>query len=197
MAKRKARTRVRQDTPPSPRQQLFVQEYLKDLNAAAAGERAGYAHPNMAGPRLMVNDGVKAAVAAGLARTAEASAATVERLERELQRIALADPRRLYNPDGTLKSVPELDDETTAAIASVEVTEELEGRREARRLTGFTKKVKCWDKRAAIVGLLRRWDLAGRGPLGGATNPIHLTITFIEFADTPTAPEATPGAAGA
>lgn len=39
------------------KRKLFIAEYLKDLNATRAAERAGYAHPNMAGPR-MVNDSV-------------------------------------------------------------------------------------------------------------------------------------------
>ena len=45
---------------------------------------------------------------------------TPERLLREVAKLANADRRRLYRPDGTLKQVSELDDETAAAVASVE-----------------------------------------------------------------------------
>jgi len=37
------------------KQKLFVSEYLKDLNASAAAERAGYKQPYSQGPRLLEN----------------------------------------------------------------------------------------------------------------------------------------------
>lgn len=46
----------------TPKQLLFVAYYLESGNATRAAERAGYAHPNMAGPRMMVNDGVRAEI---------------------------------------------------------------------------------------------------------------------------------------
>lgn len=41
-----------------PKQQVFVEEYLRTWNATEAARRAGYAHPNKQGPRLLVNVGV-------------------------------------------------------------------------------------------------------------------------------------------
>jgi len=55
----------------TPKQEAFVAEYLVDLNATAAAERAGYEHPNKQGPRLLVNVGVAAAIAKGQARRSE------------------------------------------------------------------------------------------------------------------------------
>lgn len=43
----------------SEKQLRFVEEYMIDLNATAAAERAGYAHPNKQGPRLLVNVGIQ------------------------------------------------------------------------------------------------------------------------------------------
>jgi hypothetical protein len=47
------------------KQQLFVSYYLGEAagNATKAAAMAGYSHPNMAGPRLMVNDGISRAIA--------------------------------------------------------------------------------------------------------------------------------------
>jgi phage terminase small subunit len=42
----------------SSKQQVFVAEYLKCWNATEAARRAGYAHPNKQGPRLLVNVGI-------------------------------------------------------------------------------------------------------------------------------------------
>ena len=67
----------------------------------------------------------------------ERSAAPVERLELDLERIALSDVRKLFHADGTMKSPHEWDDDTAAA-GSVEVREEFEG----KELSGYLKKVK-------------------------------------------------------
>ena len=41
------------------KQRVFVEEYLTCWNATEAARRAGYAHPNKQGPRLLVNVGVE------------------------------------------------------------------------------------------------------------------------------------------
>ena len=46
----------------TPKQQTFVLEYLKDLNATRAADRAGYAHPNVQGTQLLSNQTVRFAV---------------------------------------------------------------------------------------------------------------------------------------
>ncbi len=46
-----------------PKQRLFVEQYLLDMNATGAAERAGYAHPNTQGPRLLQKPKVSAAIA--------------------------------------------------------------------------------------------------------------------------------------
>ncbi len=50
----------------APKQQLFVDEYLKDLNATQAAIRAGYSEPNAdkIGPALLGNPRVAAAIQA-------------------------------------------------------------------------------------------------------------------------------------
>jgi phage terminase small subunit len=53
-----------------PKQERFVQEYLKDLNATAAAGRAGYKKPNKQGPRLLVNVGIQEAIVAAKAERA-------------------------------------------------------------------------------------------------------------------------------
>lgn len=69
------------------KQARFVQEYLKDQNATQAAIRAGYsaATANKAGPRLLVNDGVAAAIAAAQNKVARHAAVTVHSLAAELE----------------------------------------------------------------------------------------------------------------
>ena len=42
----------------TPKQEVFVNEYLATWNATEAARRAGYAFPNQQGPRLLVNIGI-------------------------------------------------------------------------------------------------------------------------------------------
>ncbi|MBA1347806.1 terminase small subunit [Rhizobium sp. WYCCWR 11146] len=52
----------------TPRQRLFVAEYLKDLNAKHAAVRTGYSGKSRAnGNRLMVNEAVRAEIERALA----------------------------------------------------------------------------------------------------------------------------------
>jgi phage terminase small subunit len=55
--------------------------------------------------------------------------------------------------------VHELDDETAAAISSVEVREEFEGHGENRKLVGYTKKIRFWDKTAAVNMAMKHFGL--------------------------------------
>ena len=50
--------------PLNLRQQKFVQYFTETGNATRSAELAGYTHPNVQGPRLLVNVGVKASIEA-------------------------------------------------------------------------------------------------------------------------------------
>ena len=148
----------------NPMQQRFVAEYLKDpTNATQAYIRAGYkarghsAEVNAA--RLLSSAEVAAAVASGQAKLLAKAETTAEEVLHELRRIAFADFRKLYHPNGKLKHPNELDDDTAAILAQVETLEEFEGRGDDRVLVGHTKKVKMWDKLQALKMLGMRLAL--------------------------------------
>lgn len=46
----------------TPKQRRFVEEYLKDLNATTAAEKAGYSHPRQQGSRLLTYVDIQEAV---------------------------------------------------------------------------------------------------------------------------------------
>ena len=48
--------------PLNMRQQKFVDHYASSGNATRSADLAGYTHPNVQGPRLLVNVGVKASI---------------------------------------------------------------------------------------------------------------------------------------
>lgn len=82
-----------------------------------------------------------------------------ERVLKEIARLALFDPRRLFNDDGSPKPINELDDDTAAALAGLDVHEEYEGHGDDRVFVGYTKKYKIADKNAALEKLAKHLGL--------------------------------------
>jgi phage terminase small subunit len=146
----------------TPKQQRFVEEYLVDLNGTQAAIRAGYSAKTaqeQASDLLskpMVQQAVQAARKAQKGRTG----IEADRVLRELARLGLSDIRkafagtRLLNPD-------EWDDDTAAAVASIEVETRTEGRGEDAEHYTVTK-LKLWDKNSALEKLCKHLGLYER-----------------------------------
>lgn len=158
------------------RVKLFIAAYVKDPNGRQAAIAAGYSAKtaDVQASRLLRNVKVRMAVDAAIAELARKTGVSAERTMREEGRIGYSDARKLFDKDGSLIPIHELDDETAASIASVEVFEEFEGRGEDRKLVGFTKKIKLWDKNTALTNLMKHYGLlkervehtgAGGGPI--------------------------------
>lgn len=150
------------DRPLTPRQQRFVEEYLRNGNNAAAAYRFAYA-ANMAPKRiadeasqLLRHPGIAPVIAAAEARAAkrleiaaDRYAVSKERISRELARIAFADARKVckWGKDGVeVLSSAELDDDTAAPVVEVSQT---------KTADGGTIRVKLADKRQALIDLAR------------------------------------------
>lgn len=143
----------------SPKQQLFALEYMTDLNATQAylrafpGVKASTA--KVQGCRLLTNPNLLDFIAGERAKTASKLEITRERILLEAARLALFDPRKLFAKDGAPLSITELDDDTAAAIAGLEVLEEFEGSGDDKRLIGHVKKYKVADKNSALDKLMK------------------------------------------
>lgn len=141
------------------RQATFVREYLIDLNATAAYKRAGYSGEGnvaeSAAVRLLRNVQVASAIKNAMDSRASKLEITAERVLKEVARIAFFDNRKLFDAGGNLKAPQDWDDDTAAALAGVDVTEEFSGKGESRESIGFTKKVKAWDKNGALTLAMR------------------------------------------
>jgi phage terminase small subunit len=102
---------------------------------------------------------------------------TADRVLEEIAKIAYFDIRRLYRPDGSLKSVHELDDVAAAVLAGVETIEagavaKPRAKGASAGVSILTKKVKIADKVAALTLLARHLKLltdkiehSGNGPM--------------------------------
>ena len=148
----------------TPRQERFVQEYLIDLNATQAAIRAGYSAKTaeQQGYQLLQKPSVQAAIAARQKEREQRTAVTADRVLLEAARLALFDPRKLFNDDGSPKGINELDDDTAAAVAGIEVVEQFEGSGKDRVCVGRLKKYRIADKNQALEKLFRHHGLYER-----------------------------------
>jgi phage terminase small subunit len=133
----------------TPKEIKFCQEYLLDLNATQAAIRAGYSKrsarqigaDNMAKPYISawIDEQRKAA--------AKRTELTQDRILQEYAKIAFSDIRKIFNEQNAVIDIKDIDDDTAASISSTESFEEYS---RDGVLTGFTKKVKLWDKVRAL-----------------------------------------------
>ncbi|MGD1082911.1 MAG: terminase small subunit [Candidatus Sulfotelmatobacter sp.] len=112
-------------TPSHERRKLFVAEYLTDLNATRAAIAAGYSSKTAGqqGSRLLKNVKVVAEIAAKTKARTSRLEIRADNVLQELAKLAFFDPRKLFNPDGTAKQITELDDDTAAGVAGLDVHE--------------------------------------------------------------------------
>ena len=157
----------------APMQSVFVQEYLIDLNATQAAIRAGYSAKTaeQQGYQLLQKPSVQAAIAARQKEREQRTAVAADRVLLEAARLALFDPRKLFNDDGSPKGITELDDDTAAAVAGIEVVEQFEGSGKERVLVGYLKKYRIADKNSALEKLFRHHGLYERDN-GQKTDPL-------------------------
>ena len=111
----------------TPKQSLFIQEYLIDLNATQAAIRAGYSAKTAKsiGQRLLTYVDVKKTIDKALSERGKRTEITQDRILRELARIAFADPRSIAewgNGTMTLKDSSSLSDDDAVAVSEVSQT---------------------------------------------------------------------------
>ena len=114
---------------------------------------------HQAASRLMASSKVAARVKEIREQITSSEIASARQTLIEASRIALFDPRKLFREDGSPKPISELDDDTAAALAGLDVHEEYQGSGEDRVFVGFTKKYKVADKNAALEKLFKHHGL--------------------------------------
>lgn len=140
---------------------VFVSEYIIDRNGTRAAIAAGYAPKSAAvqASRLLTTDKVRRAVNTHreevIAKVQQDTGITIERTLREIARIGFFDPRRMFTEDGRPKAIHELDDDTAAVIAGLDVVEEFAGQGQDRVQIGHVKKWKLADKKGALDMLMK------------------------------------------
>jgi phage terminase small subunit len=166
------------------KQSRFVAEYLIDGNATRAATVAGYSAKTAQeqGSRLLSNVIVAEAIEAGRTALNAKAELTAGMVRNRLRQMIQHDIRKLYDANGNLKPVHELDDDTAASVCSIEVQVERSRDGDKDKTLTQTHKVKTVDVARAVELGMRFFGLGKEihehsGPDGG---PIQ--VSEIELA---------------
>lgn len=133
------------------KQERFCQEYIIDLNATKAAVRSGYSAKtakeqgcvNLTKPNIQerIKDLNKS--------RSKATGITQKRVLEELAKIAFFDIRKIYDVDGAILPMTQIDDAEAAVIAGIKTTEV----HQDGMIIGEIKEVKVFDKLRALEAL--------------------------------------------
>lgn len=142
----------------NPQHELFCLEYLKDLNATKAAERAKYSKKTarQQGSVLLSKPDISARLAELIGQKQAVAGTDAQSILNELSLIAHSDIEGLFDEKTlTMKTVSDIPQNLRRAIQSVEFVEEFEGTGRDKVQIGWTRKIKLWDKNKALESLGR------------------------------------------
>jgi phage terminase small subunit len=143
----------------TPKQNRFVLEYLANgMNATKAAISAGYSKRTAAsiGEENLRKPEIAKRLSEKVGIVMAKLDFSVDRVMQEIARLAFFDVAKLFEDDGSLKRIKDIDEDTRSVIAGLEVTEIFDGAQgEQRHVIGLMKKVKLSDRRAALDMLMR------------------------------------------
>ncbi len=178
-----AAPRPRPVPPLTPRQLVFVDEYLLHIDATKAAINAGYSprSAHVIGCYLRKKPQVAAAIEAGRAARSARTGVDGDRIVEALGRIAFSDIRRLFDWDANgiaLRASADIADDDLAAIAALTIGPAKNGVARTR--------VKLHDKKGALDALARYFGLYGRNARGA---PDTATAAQADVVPAPEAPK--------
>lgn len=130
------------------KQQRFVEEYPKDLNATRAAKRAGYSErtAHVQGAHLLKNPRIRAAVDAALEARSKRTGITADRVLRELELLAFSDVSHFSaDEDGRIVLAEGAPEGAQRALASVKRKTTSYGSEDNER-TEHQTEFRLWNK---------------------------------------------------
>lgn len=198
--KSKSKPDVSREAKLSARQLRFIDEYVIDLSATKAAIRAGYSAKTAGaiGCENLTKPKIKVLVDEKLKEQGDKSEQLRDRVMQEMGRLAFVDIRKAFDKEGKPKPIQELDDDTAAAIAGIEVEVETsrtrkineDGEDEGDQIQteiARTHKFKMVDKQGALVSLARHLGMFDKDKvkvIGDKDHPVvHKIDAGAELAD--------------
>lgn len=141
-------------------QKIFADEYLIDLNGTRAymvayprvkkkSTAAVNAYNHLRKPNI------SAYIEAAMDARAKRTEITQDMVLKEYARIAFFDPRKFFESDGSLKKITDLDDDSAACIAGMDIITKNVIGSDGNFEPEYTKKIKIADKLKALQDLGR------------------------------------------
>jgi len=111
------------------RQKKFCEEYIVDFNATQSAIRSGYSKKtaNRIGTENLSKLVIQEYVSELIKDREERTQITADMVVKELAKIAFHDIRRLYDENGNMIQVSDLDDETASVVSSFKSRKEKTG----------------------------------------------------------------------
>jgi len=143
------------------RQQLFVEQYLLDMNGTKAAVRAGYSEKgaDVQAARLLGDVRIAAAIQKAMNARSQRVEISQDRTIQEIARGCFWDPADLFHEDGSMKQIQEMDPNTRGAIVGFEIVELYAGGSDQKRSFGRLSKIKLVDRRDYLELLGRHQGL--------------------------------------
>jgi phage terminase small subunit len=145
----------------TPKQEKFARKYV-ELGNASEAYRQSYDAENMSNEaihqeayQLTTHPQVSLRIFQLQELARKRHQVTVDRVVAEYAKLAFLDVRKAFDEEGRLKPIHEIDDDTAAAIAGLEVESLFEGRGEDREQIGRLHKLKLADKKGALDSLAK------------------------------------------
>ena len=154
---------MRNENGLTDKQQLFADEYLSNDKNAKQAYKKYYITKNdnvaaAAAARLLSNVNVRTYVEKRLNRVAIKYEVTQDRIMKEYSRLAFFDPRKLFDEEGHLKHIKDLDEDTACAVAGFDfstIYRKAKDMNQDEIIAEVLKKIKFADKKGSLDSLAR------------------------------------------
>lgn len=107
----------------TPKEQIFVREIIAHGNATKAAIAAGYsaATASVTGSKLLRKPKISAELAKLREKLLSKLEISAEKVLQGIAELAFFDPRKMFNPDGSMKKLTDMDEATVHALAGMDV----------------------------------------------------------------------------
>lgn len=145
----------------TPKQKCFVAEYLKDLNATQAADRAGYKAKRLdqCGFELLRKPEIAEAIEAEMEKRRERTEIDADYVLKRLVEIDKMDVLDIMTDDMALKPVSQWPNVWRQYLSGFDLAEMFEGRGDEREMVGILKKIKWPDKTKNLELLGRHFGM--------------------------------------
>lgn len=165
-------------------QRLFADQYLLLNNGTKAAIAAGYSERSARSQasQLLAQEDIEAYIEAQRSLAMTKTGITVQKVLTEYARIAFFDIKEVYAVDGEMLNIHQMDEDTRRAIGSIKSSEEW-GKDEDGKfvITGTIKEVKPNDKIRALDSISKHLGLFEKDNKQKAIN-VNVTVTEEEAA---------------